>query len=128
MLRIRSPMFEPWLIHHLRAGCSMIVGTTDRWGAPYATRAWSVQVLDPAAGVVRVSIASGELEALGDDLVGRPLAVSGADVATLECVQLKGRVRSVEAADVDETADAVHHASTFVERVIEIDGGHHATI
>jgi hypothetical protein len=102
-------------------GYSLIVGTVDDDGAPRATRAWGIKVVDEASLVVRFTMSADDPVAVGN-LDGRLVAVTGADVRTLRAVQLKGRVRRVGEPDDDDLLRMSAHSERFFAAVEDIDG------
>jgi hypothetical protein len=108
----------------LESGCSLVVGLLSASGAPFATRGWALDVLDPEGGTARLLTGAGDLERLGrswDDLAGSPIAVTGADVRTFHSVQVKGTVVRVEAVTSVDEARAARHTELFFEAVREVD-------
>jgi hypothetical protein len=104
-----------------RAGYSMIVGTVDDDGAPRATRGWGVKVVDDDARRVRFTMSADDSLAVSN-LRGRRVALTGADVRTLQAVQMKGPVLAVGAADEDDLARMSAHTDRFLAAVEETDG------
>jgi hypothetical protein len=84
-------VFDGELVSFLEGGSAFIVGFVTPDGAPLASRGWGLDVLDAAAGIVRVLLVPDDIR----------VAVTGAHVLTLRSVQLKGVVEALE----DETPE-----------------------
>lgn len=108
----------------LGGGSSLIVGTVDDDGMPFAGRAWGIEVLDPSDHPrLRVLLDADDLGTRAHASAGRAIAITAADVRTLVSVQVKGRVLSVEAAPTGE--DRTCHAefvSSFFGAITDSDG------
>jgi hypothetical protein len=107
----------PDLSRSLRAGCTVVVGTVSSDGEPRAARAWGLTVVegatgadaDPGApGLVRILVDADDAALQRELAAGRAVAVTTVEPGTMVSLQLKGRVRTVEAAD---EADLVAAAS-----------------
>jgi hypothetical protein len=97
----------------LESGCALLIGTVDTCGMPHASRGWGFDVLDPAAGRVRILLAADEAVLLANLRATRRLAVTGTDVATLRSVQAKGHVISVERATAADRRRARRYYDAF---------------
>ena len=108
----------------LEGGSSLIVGTVDDDGMPFAGRAWGVQVL--AAGPrprLRMLLDADDDVTRAHAAAGRAIAITAANVRTLVSVQVKGRVLSVEAAPTgDDRARHAEFVSSFFGAINESDG------
>jgi hypothetical protein len=112
------------LLSLLESGSSLIVGTVDEDGMPFAGRAWGLQVIEagkqPRLRLLLDADDDGTRAHAGE---GRAIAITAADVRTLVSVQLKGRIVSVEAAPTG--ADRSRHAeylSSFFGAITDSDG------
>ena len=99
-------MFDPETRRMLESGCALIVGTVAPDGAPHASRAWGLTILEDRR--VRLLVD-------GDDLVlavnltpSGAIAITGCDVPSLCSIQLKGSatapVPTDDPADLDRAA------------------------
>jgi hypothetical protein len=102
-------------------GYSMIVGTVDDDGAPRATRGWGMKVVDDATGRVRFTMSADD-EIVTGNLEGRIVALTGADVRSLQAVQMKGPVVAVALPDEDDLVRMSLHSDLFFQAVEETDG------
>ena len=115
-------MFGSELTSMIEDGAGLVVGTVGDDGEPRATRAWSVTVVDPAAGRVRVVVGADDAVTVANLRVGALLALNGADVHTLRSVQLKGRVVAVDAAGTADLETARAQSDRFLQAVHDTDG------
>jgi hypothetical protein len=110
----------------LELGSALIVATVSPDGEPRAARASAWSVVDPAARRVRVAVGSDDpvlvANLTADRAVGY-LSVTGADVATLRSVQLKGRVVMIEEPNPVDLDLVARHTDAFVAK-IEVTDGH----
>jgi hypothetical protein len=123
-LNRRSAVLDGEMRGLLESGCSLVVGVLTPSGDPFATRAWSLEVIDPAQGIARLLAGAGDLDRVGrswDDLAGTPVALTGADVRTFHSVQVKGTVEQVEAVTPADKQRAARHTDLFFEAVTEVD-------
>lgn len=98
----------------LERGCAIIIGTADPDGRPHAQRGWGCSVVDPTT--VRLLLDSTD-ELLRTHLAdpGR-IAVTAADVRTLDSVQIKGRVLVVEEpTEADLARCEAHNEELFAD-------------
>jgi hypothetical protein len=102
-------------------GGAMIAGVADRDGLPHALRVWAVAF--PEAGAPRARVVVGDPEGIvGDWMVGGRMAVTGGDVDTLACRQMKGTLRWVGTLTDDDLSNFAEQSEGFVARVHLIDG------
>jgi hypothetical protein len=104
-------------------GASILAAVTLPDGTPRATRAWSCEVVDASRCRLRI-VFSDNSAAIVDALrsgTGR-VAVTSADVATLESVQVKGPVVTVEPTTPHDDALVAHHGELLVEVIHRTDG------
>ena len=114
-------MFSERLEKMAERGYSMIVGTVDDDGAPRATRGWGVKVVDGDARRVRFTMSADDEIAVGN-LEGRLVALTGADVRSLQAMQMKGAVVAIGVPDEDDLQRMSAHTELFLATVEEIDG------
>ncbi len=103
------------------AGAGFVVGLVAPDGAPYATRAWSADVLDEAMGRVRFLVSADDTDVF-EALEGSSACLTGADVRTFRSVQWKGLVATVEPPTADDLALAEAHTARFFDAVHRTDG------
>jgi hypothetical protein len=122
-------VLDPDLVSLLEGGCALIVGVSTPDGAPYASRAWGLQVEPPTAddgAEVRCRIRF----FMGDDdhvvlervAAGAPVAITGTDVLTLRSVQLKGRALGLEPATDQDRARSARYSEAFAADIHRADG------
>jgi hypothetical protein len=105
----------------LEGDCSLIVGIALDDGSPRASQAWGLRVCSRNPAVIRLVIGGRDTGPL-PDAVGRPLALTGADVPTLASLQVKGRITGSEAPTEDDLALARSHTADFFDAVHRSDG------
>src|SRR5690348_15035388 len=102
------------MVAFLESGCSTIIGTVDRDGAPHAGRAWG---LDVEGDDLRVLIdAHDELTVQHLADLGA-VAITAANVPTLRSVQLKGRSLGVEEGGEADEERAARFCDAFFRDV-----------
>jgi hypothetical protein len=109
----------------LELGSALIVATVAPDGEPRAGRASAWSVVDAAARRIRVAVGADDpamVANLRAGVAGGYVAITGADVATLRSVQLKGRVVAVEAPSQDELDLVARHTDVFVGKIHVTDG------
>jgi hypothetical protein len=105
----------------LEGGCALILGTVLTDGEPHAGRGWGLTVL-PDHQHVRLLLDAEDLAMVDRAAEGGTIAITGASVRTLQAVQLKGRVVSVEAASGDDVARAGRYCDAFYGDIVDTDG------
>ena len=104
----------------LESGCALIVGTCGTDRTPYASRAWGLEVVDPA-GTVRVLLdAADDMERRHLEATGM-IAVTGAHIRTLRSIQVKGRVDAVTPATPDDLDRSARYCDDYFAQVNEVD-------
>jgi hypothetical protein len=108
----------------LEGGSSLIVGTVDGHGMPFAGRAWGIDVLDPSDRPrLRVLLDADDAGTQDHAAPGRGIAITAADVRTLVSVQVKGRVVGLEPAPTgDDRTRHTEYVSSFFTAISESDG------
>jgi hypothetical protein len=109
-------------IEFLESGCSLVVGTVASDGVPFVTRGWGIKVVKADLDCVRLvldSLDAVTLENLG--VTGR-VAVTAADVPTLQSKQLKGRAAEVFPAGDEDRATVEEFCDAFFDSVVATDG------
>ncbi len=102
-------------------GAALIAAVTLRDGAPRVTRAWSFEVVDAARRRVRFALSVDD-PAVVDALGHGKAAVTGADVATLESVQVKGPIVAVGPLTEADAELVEHHCALLVDVIHRVDG------
>ncbi len=111
-------MLRETLLSGIPLGSGIVVGVVGRDGRPLALRAWGLDVA--ADNLLRVVM--GLDDSLAEQLPGRPMAVTSAEVRTFRSHQVKGTVRSVHDATPAELALAAAQTAVFFDAIHEIDG------
>lgn len=114
-------MPEPQLDEMLETGAGLVVATIGADGEPRAARAWSWSLVEPTTDRVRVAVCADDPVTVAD-LTNGTVAVTAADVATFESLQVKGRVVAVEAPDAVDLERVRRHSEAFFARVHAVDG------
>jgi predicted pyridoxine 5'-phosphate oxidase superfamily flavin-nucleotide-binding protein len=114
-------VLSPETTAFLEGGPALIVGTVSADGAPTATNAWGVTVLSAATGECRVLLDRDAERALANLEETRAIALTGADVATVFSVQLKGRCIRIEPATDADRARSDDYIEAFFDNVIRTD-------
>jgi hypothetical protein len=106
----------------LESPCGLLVATVSADGDPRATRAWAADVVDAAAGRLRVLVTADDPVTLADLADTGTVAVTGADVRTLRAVQVKGSVAAIEPVTEADLERAAGHTAQFFALISELDG------
>jgi hypothetical protein len=112
---------EPQLNKMLETGAGLVIATVGADGEPRAARAWSWSLVAPTTDRLRVAVCADDPITVAD-LTNGTVAVTAADVATFESLQVKGRVVAVEAPDAVDLERVRRHSEVFFGRVHAIDG------
>lgn len=99
-------------------GVGLLLGTSDARGVPLGDRAWGIRTSDRG---LRVVVGADDSRLL-DNIEGRIVAVTGADVREFRSVQLKGRAIALEEPDEDDIAAADQQSLAFLTGIEETDG------
>lgn len=102
-------------------GAALVVGTVDSDGEPRATRAWSADVIDPAAGRIRFTMTADDEVSVANLATGR-LSLTAADVRTFRSMQVKGTVAAVGPPTTDDLALMSARIDLFLQTIHETDG------
>lgn len=113
-------MLEPEVADHLVSPGSVIIGTVDADGIPWAGHGYGVRVEDGER--LRVVINAEEPRLLADLGTSGVVAVAVTDVVSFRSIQVKGRVVSVEPARVEDRTLADAWMAAFFADVHETDG------
>jgi hypothetical protein len=105
----------------IAAGNGLIVGWVGPDGEPRATRAWSAVVTDHATRRVRVVVGADD-PSIEEHLNGGVLALTGADILTLQATQMKGPVVAVEEPSESDIVTMAAHSTAFFDMVMASDG------
>lgn len=112
-------MIDEALQAFLERGCAIIVGTVAPDGAPHAQRGWGCSVVAP--DTVRVLLDATDDVLRGHLADGGAIAITSADVRTLESVQLKGHVRVVEEPTAEDLERCRLHNDELFEDIFVTD-------
>lgn len=117
-------VLDPDVTALLEAGCSIVVGVVGASGEPFATRGWSVLVLDGSPLRVRLLVGAAACARFGRADGGEPfpICLTAADVRTLRSVQLKGTVQSQEAVTADDLERLRRYCDDFFGEIEDTDG------
>lgn len=88
-------MFSDEFDEMMRVGGALVVGSVLADGTPRATRAWSYELVDPAARRIRFTMSADDPAIVADLTSGR-VALTGANVVDFRSVQVKGPVVAVD--------------------------------
>jgi hypothetical protein len=112
----------------LESGCALIIGTVDADGAPWATRGWGLDVQADEPARVRLIVDADDERTTDNLSAGRPVAVTGASVLTLESVQLKGTSLGLQPGTPDDEQRAQRYADAFFDDIHDTDGTDHSLL
>lgn len=98
-------------------GSALIVATVAADGEPRACRASAWSLVDRATARVRVAVSADDPVTVANLEPGAPVAVTGADVATLRSIQLKGHVATVEEPGVADLDLVDRHNQELVAQI-----------
>ncbi len=105
---------------------ALIVGVTTDDGTPYATRAWGLRVVDAGdddrLALVHVLMPADDPIGLAGFEPDRAVAITAADVMTLQSAQFKGRSLGVEPATEDDLELSARYFEGFSAAVERSDG------
>ena len=105
----------------LEGKAAMIVGVVGADGAPVATRAWALAVLDAADGRVRLVLDAADAAPFAHLAGGGMLALTAADVPTLDSRQIKGLVDGFEPATPEDLERVDGHSHKVFTDISIID-------
>jgi hypothetical protein len=98
-----EPLIDGEVRELVESPCSQIVATVDETGSPEATRGWAIDVL-PGGRELRLLLSASATATLANLATTGWIALTVTHFATLESVQVKGHVVSV---DVRTAADRI---------------------
>lgn len=113
--------FDPTRIAMLAAGSGLIVGSVTLDGDPHAVRAWSARILDPPGRRIRIAVAADDPLTV-PSIDGRSVAVTAADVRSVESIQLKGTATAVGPPDPPDLELLAEQSEAFLRTIEETDG------
>lgn len=105
----------------LTTGSALLVGSVTLAGEPHATRAWSAELVDPTVGRIRVGVSDDD-PITRPSIDGRAVAVTAADVRTVESIQVKGRAVVVGPPTDRDLGVIDVQSEEFLRTIQEIDG------
>lgn len=107
-------------------GSALIVATVDDDGAPVAARGWGMDWTGPRSA--RLLLDADDVSTVSHATTGGPIAVTAADVATLQSVQVKGRCLGVEPATDHDRRRARRFCDELYDDIHRTDGTPLATL
>jgi hypothetical protein len=105
----------------VEAGMSLVVGTVSADGEPRAHRAWWATIVDPDVPRLRFVMSNDDTD-LAARLANGAVSLTGANVATYESRQVKGRVATVEPPTVHDLERTRHSIDAFFDAIHRTDG------
>ena len=115
-------MLDDDLTAFLESGCAMIAGFLTPDGEPFASRAWGLEVVDAARGIVRVLLGEADVVRVDPLGAGSPaLALTGTEVATLRSAQVKGRIERIDPPSADDLRRTERYCDEFFGAVERVD-------
>jgi hypothetical protein len=112
---------EAGTVAFLEGKAAMIVGVVDAHGWPLATRAWALGVLDRDEGRIRLILDAADAEPLAHLAGGGSLALTVADVPTLDSCQVKGTVDRFEPVTDDDLDRVDVHSHAVFTDIANVD-------
>lgn len=113
--------FDPDRIAMLGAGSGLVVGSVTIEGEPHAVRAWSAEVLERRPLRLRLAVSADAPETV-PSLDGRPVALTAADVRTVDSFQLKGTGVAMGPPDEHDRSVIAEQSEAFLRAIEETDG------
>lgn len=107
-------------------GWSLLVGSAGADGTPHASRAWGAELAED--GRLRVVVDAHDTTVLDHLSSTRTIAVTSADVRTLEALQVKGEVVSLDQATAEDLAIAHRYVDALFDAIFETDGVPHSVL
>ncbi|MDQ2649334.1 MAG: hypothetical protein M3Z03_07255 [Actinomycetota bacterium] len=104
---------------------SLVVGVLDPDGEPFATRAWGITVVAADPLVLRVLVPAGSMARIGrhpGDGASFPLALTAANVESLDSVQVKGTARDLQAPAPEDLEHFTAYLDQFLVAINRVDG------
>ena len=106
----------------LEGGSALVVGLVGPDGTPLATRAWGMRV-HPGGGTARVLVTARDIASVRvAERPGSDFTVTGACVATLRSVQVKGSIVAVTPTGEADSECMDDYCSRLVNDVSTVDG------
>ena len=115
-------MLDPEAVTFVEGGCALVVGTVGPTGEPHAARGWGVTVLSADPAVVHLVIDAVDPVTTGNLAANAQIAITGADVATLRSLQMKGTAEVLPRGTIDERARAERFSDAFFSDITAVDG------
>lgn len=113
-------MIDPELAAFAADGRALIVGAVDADGAPHATRGWGFRREEDGTG--RVVLDADDTRGAACLAAGGAIAVTAADVRTLESRQFKGASVGLVDPDADDRRAIEHYLDVFFHEIVDTDG------
>lgn len=113
--------FDPARIAMLTTGSGLLVGSVTVDGDPHTVRAWSAEFVDLTTPRIRVAVCADDALTV-PSIDGRLVAVTAADVRTVESIQVKGRAVVVGPPNDHDQEVIEQQSEAFLLSVQETDG------
>lgn len=113
--------FDPARIAMLTTGSGLLVGSVTIDGDPHAARAWSAELVDPARGRIRIAVCADDPLTV-PSIDGRLVAITAADVRTVESIQVKGSAVVVGPPNAHDLDVIEEQSEAFLLSIEETDG------
>lgn len=104
---------------------SLVVGVLDPDGEPFATRAWGITAVATDPLVLRVLLPAGSMAKIGrrpGDGATFRLALTAADVESLDSVQVKGTAGDLEEPSLEDLERFTWYLDHFLVAINRVDG------
>lgn len=108
-------------IDHLQSGCAVLIGTVSDANIPRASRGTGITVVDAAASIFRVLIETDDPVTLSNLSANGRVAITTADVRTLQSMLFKGTLLGVEECTDADHAKAEQYRHDFLTDIKETD-------
>jgi hypothetical protein len=109
------------MVTFMEAGSALIVGSVALDGAPHAGRGWGLDVLDVAAGRIRLLVDADDDRSRANLVAGRPVAVTCTDVISLSSMQFKGTSAGLVPSASTDPARVRRYTDAFYRDIQEAD-------
>jgi hypothetical protein len=113
--------FDPETMARLRESASLVVGTVSATGEPHAGRGWGIDACTGETDAIRLLLDASDTVTIDHCAAGGRVAVTVANVRTLESLQIKGTAIEVGPAAAGDTALADQYCDEFFTAIVETD-------
>jgi hypothetical protein len=104
------------------SGCGLLIGLADGERRPYAQRGWGARIDPEVPNVMRVMLPGNDDHLRSLLAPGARVAVTGADVRTLQGLQVKGTVLRLDGLGPADEARVIRYRELFFGAIVEVDG------